>query len=65
MLGFLFKVAAGTVKFGVKYIVVPAIVSVAIAVAAEALAEGIRAHTPHPAERNGAAHRQAAKAHAA
>lgn len=46
MLRFLFKVAAGTVKLGVKYVIVPAVVSVAIAVAAEALAERIRAHTP-------------------
>ena len=54
MLGFLFKVAAGTVKLGVKYIIVPAVVSVAITVAAELLAESIRNHTPQVAVANGA-----------
>lgn len=56
MLGFLFKVAAGTVKFGVKYIIVPAVVSVAITIAAEMLAESIREHTPEAPVHNGAAH---------
>ncbi|HEX2065598.1 MAG TPA: hypothetical protein VHI93_02190 [Candidatus Thermoplasmatota archaeon] len=56
MLGFLFKVAAGTVKLGVKYIIVPAVVSVAITLAAEMLASSIREHTPE-AQRNGTARR--------
>ncbi|MEA3203758.1 MAG: hypothetical protein QOI63_1437 [Thermoplasmata archaeon] len=60
MLGFLFKVTAGTVKLGVKYIIVPALLSVAITLAAEAIAEGIRSHTPEPPQPNGAAHRRRA-----
>ncbi|HEX2065499.1 MAG TPA: hypothetical protein VHI93_01670 [Candidatus Thermoplasmatota archaeon] len=56
MLGFLFRVAAGTVKLGVKYIIVPAVVSVAITLVAEMLAASIREHTPET-ERNGAARR--------
>lgn len=46
MLGFLLKLTAGTVKLGVKYIVLPALVTVAVAWAAEAAAERIREHTP-------------------
>ena len=60
MLGFLFKVAAGTAKRVVKYVIVPAIVSVGIALAAEAIAERIRAHTPDAA--NGVDHRRPRKA---
>ncbi|HUR62702.1 MAG TPA: hypothetical protein VM286_10120 [Candidatus Thermoplasmatota archaeon] len=56
MLGFLFKVAAGTVKLGVKYIIVPAVVSVAITIAAEMLAEKIRENTPEAPVENGALH---------
>jgi hypothetical protein len=56
MLGFLFKVTAGAVKLGVKYIIVPAVISVAVAMVAEAMAEGIRAHTPE-APSNGMARR--------
>jgi hypothetical protein len=56
MLGFLFKVAAGTVKLGVKYIIVPAVVSVAITIAAEMLAEKIRENTPEAPPQNGAVH---------
>jgi hypothetical protein len=48
MLGFIARIAMGTTKLAVKYVVVPALVSVAIAVAAEALAKRIRAHTPGP-----------------
>jgi hypothetical protein len=55
MLGFLFKVTAGAVKLGVKYVILPAVITVAVAVAAEAIAEGIREHTPHP---NGSDHRR-------
>jgi hypothetical protein len=54
MLGFLFRVVGGTVKLGVKYIIVPAVVSVAITLAAEMLAQSIREHTPAPPEHNGA-----------
>lgn len=56
MLRFLFKVTAGAVKFGVKYIVVPAVISVGVALVAETMAERIRAHTPHP-HGNGMAHK--------
>jgi hypothetical protein len=61
MLGFLLKVVGGTVKLGVKYIIVPAIVSVAITVAAEMLAQSIREHTPEPPEQNGTVRRRPAK----
>ncbi|HUR64429.1 MAG TPA: hypothetical protein VM241_08105 [Candidatus Thermoplasmatota archaeon] len=61
MLGFLFKVTAGTVKLGVKYIIVPAVLSVAITLVAEALAQSIREHTPEAPAQNGATHRRPAK----
>ena len=45
MIGFLAKVAWGAGKLGLKYIVAPAVISVAVIAVADALATRIRAST--------------------
>lgn len=46
MLGFVAKAAFGTIKFGVKHVIIPIAISAATAAVASAMAEKIREATP-------------------
>jgi hypothetical protein len=56
MIGFLFRALFGAGKLAVKYVVIPAAVSVAVAFVAESLASQIRARTPQRPRRVRQAH---------